>query len=133
MLKSLVFGLFLSLGCVTGLQQPVLDIWDVDISCTEHRPVLYKAYNDVAFMAAKVLKDTGFVHQPEPRKDKPQERAEWNRIRRAVQSMFGFLPSNQGTTASDGNKRYMEKILSKTLDTVNYSPCLLDYVSLRYS
>ncbi|KAL7947387.1 hypothetical protein V8C42DRAFT_363835 [Trichoderma barbatum] len=108
MLISLLFGLLLSLSCVTH-GQPNLDIWDIDETCTTHRPVLQKAYNDVALMAAKALKDIQFVQQARPQYNtRSNKRKEWDRISRAVITMFGFAPDTQGTSPDN---KYMKRIL----------------------
>ncbi|KAL6786783.1 hypothetical protein J3E68DRAFT_445907 [Trichoderma sp. SZMC 28012] len=111
MLIVFVLGLFLGLGRVTGLnvRGVNLDIWDVDDSCKPYLPFLRKAFDDAATMSAKALKDLRFVQQPRPQHDtKRRESLEWDRIARAVNTMFGFNPDKQGTNS--GNK-FMQRIL----------------------
>lgn len=105
----------MNVSWVNGLdfQQANLDIWDIDESYAPHRQILQKAYNDAAIMAAKALKDIEFVQQPRPLQDgKLQERMEWDRIARAVNNMFGFMP-NEGGTDPEANE-YLEKVIGET-------------------
>ncbi|UKZ81307.1 hypothetical protein TrVFT333_009079 [Trichoderma virens FT-333] len=60
-------------------------------------------------MAAKALKDLQFIQQPRPQRDnRSKRRMEWDRIARAVENMFGFLPDEQG---ADPAFPWMRKIL----------------------
>ncbi|KAK4073411.1 uncharacterized protein Triagg1_5237 [Trichoderma aggressivum f. europaeum] len=111
MLIAFALGLFLSLGRVTGLNvgEANLDIWDVDDSCKPYLPLLQKAFDDAATMSAKALKDLKFVQQPRPQQDtKRRESLEWDRIARAVNTMFGFNPDHQGTNSEN---KFMQRIL----------------------
>lgn len=115
MLIVFVLGLFLGLGRVAGLnvRGVNLDIWDVDDSCKPYLPLLQKAFDDAATMSAKALKDLKFVQQPRPQHDtKRRESLEWKRIARAVNTMFGFNPDEQGTNS--GNK-FMQRILGESI------------------
>jgi hypothetical protein len=118
MLLTFVVGLLLSLNWVAGLPngQANLDIWDIDISCAPYRPVLQKAYNDVAIMAAKALKDIQFVQQPRPQHyNQLHDQIEWDRVARAVENMFGFMPDKAGT---DPENKYLKRILGKPFNTL---------------
>ncbi|KAL7934506.1 hypothetical protein V8C35DRAFT_279673 [Trichoderma chlorosporum] len=104
----LLLGLLLGLIYVTN-GEPNLDIWEIDETCKPHRPVLQKAYNDVAVMVSKALQDIQFVQQPRPQRNtRSNKRMEWDRIARAVKNMFGFEPDEQGT---DSKNQYMVRIL----------------------
>ncbi|KAL7962742.1 hypothetical protein V8C34DRAFT_324501 [Trichoderma compactum] len=60
-------------------------------------------------MSAKALKDLKFVQQPRPQQDlKRRESLEWDRIARAVNTMFGFNPDQQGTSSEN---KFMQRIL----------------------
>ncbi|KAL6825040.1 hypothetical protein V8C40DRAFT_265963 [Trichoderma camerunense] len=60
-------------------------------------------------MSAKALKDLKFVQQPRPQHDtKRRESLEWVRIARAVNTMFGFNPDEQGTNSENN---FMQRIL----------------------
>lgn len=77
LLLSILVALLSGFDLVVGLNnaQPNLDIWDIDESCIPHQSTLRKAYNDVAVMAAKALRDVQFVQQPRP--SHLQDRIEW--------------------------------------------------------
>lgn len=115
MLIAFVLGLFLSLGRVNGLnvRGVNLNIWDVDDSCKPRLPLLQKSFDDAATMSAKALKDIKFVQQPRPQQDtKRRESLEWDRIARAVNTIFGFNPDEQGTHPDN---KFMQRILGKTI------------------
>ncbi|EHK17122.1 uncharacterized protein TRIVIDRAFT_161046 [Trichoderma virens Gv29-8] len=97
----------MGIHCVSGLEKPPnIDIWDIDETCKPHLPVLQKAYNDVAVMAAKALEDIQFVQQPRPQYNtRSNKRMQWDRIARAMKCMFGFMPGEQGTD------KYMARVL----------------------
>ncbi|KAL6903017.1 hypothetical protein GGI43DRAFT_382296 [Trichoderma evansii] len=107
LLLSILVALLLGIDLTIGLNnaQPNLDIWDIDASCTPHRSALQKAYNDVAVMAAKALRDIQFVQQPRP--SHLQDQIEWGRIARAFENMFGFKPGDGGTDLED---KYFKKV-----------------------
>ena len=80
-----------------------LDIWEVDPSCNGHRDALQKAYDDAAVMASKALADLQTVMSPRPRVTRAniQKIQEWDRVARAVTTMFGFVPDQQGHSPTE--------------------------------
>lgn len=121
LLLSILVALLSGFGLVVGLNnaQPNLDIWDIVASCIPHQSTLRKAYNDVAVMAAKALRDVQFVQQPRP--SHLQDRIEWERIARAFENMFGFKPGEEGTGPED---IYFKKVLGKSYTYKTISPPL---------
>ncbi|KAM5345795.1 hypothetical protein ACJ41O_011656 [Fusarium nematophilum] len=99
LLAGLLVGLFAWLGLAANL-----DNWEVDGTCTAHRAALEKAYNDAEVMAVKALQDLEFVRQPRPARFTRANRdtiRRWDRIARAVTTMFGFQLDTAGHAATE--------------------------------